>query len=622
MASIEQIAPEKASFNGVLSLEQRLPRPEIMVPVLAGLFFGLIKIIGTLPHPWATTAASPDDLARMAQVRDLLDGQHWFDLLQTRLDPPQGVWMHWSRLVDAPIAGLTWLGDLFGSGEAFALMVWPLLLLVAFFVVIAGISRELTGDKGVFFAVFVTVFFESTLQAFRPGRLDHHNVQILLSALLILSIMRLSRDPRWGAAGGLFAALMIGVGIETLPFVAAGTATVAALWLWDSRGQARGACAFGLSFAASTALVFAASVPFSRYTIAQCDSISMAHLVPAVVGGTGLALITSFVRENSHWHTKASALALLGIACAAILVLAFPHCVGDPYAALDPRLREIWLSNVSEANGAFTVMVEKPFIFALNAAPLMVLAGILVFANLTTSGESRKKWAILSAFTVTGIVVCIIQVRFFQFTHILCIPAAAWVMSRAYENLQQGFTVKRAVVLIAVPLVASPWLIVLPKLALDGLAGEEPQITEEAPLPTGSNAMLACQDTTARAAFASVAPGVMASRIFFGSTVLGHSNHSVIAAPYHRGQAGILDAYEIFSSPPEQARAILTRRNADYLAFCPTNENRIITGEDYPGGLVATLEAGSPPEWLVPVDNEHGGYLQIFRVSTAGNASR
>jgi hypothetical protein len=40
---------------------------------------------------------------RLVEVRDLIAGQGWFDLTQHRLDPP-GVSIHWSRVIDAPLA--------------------------------------------------------------------------------------------------------------------------------------------------------------------------------------------------------------------------------------------------------------------------------------------------------------------------------------------------------------------------------------------------------------------------------------------------------------------------------------------------------------------------------------
>ena len=47
-----------------------------------------------------------DDVMRLVQVRDLLAGQSWFDLTQARLGLEGGTLMHWSRLIDLPIAAL------------------------------------------------------------------------------------------------------------------------------------------------------------------------------------------------------------------------------------------------------------------------------------------------------------------------------------------------------------------------------------------------------------------------------------------------------------------------------------------------------------------------------------
>ena len=54
----------------------------------------------------AFTLVDTDDNMRISQVRALLAGQDWFDLRQYRLNPPFGADIHWSRLVDLPLAGL------------------------------------------------------------------------------------------------------------------------------------------------------------------------------------------------------------------------------------------------------------------------------------------------------------------------------------------------------------------------------------------------------------------------------------------------------------------------------------------------------------------------------------
>ncbi|TGQ96437.1 GtrA family protein, partial [Mesorhizobium sp. M4B.F.Ca.ET.200.01.1.1] len=47
-----------------------------------------------------------DNMLRLVEVRDLLAGQGWFDLHQYRMGLEGGFVMHWSRLVDAPIAAI------------------------------------------------------------------------------------------------------------------------------------------------------------------------------------------------------------------------------------------------------------------------------------------------------------------------------------------------------------------------------------------------------------------------------------------------------------------------------------------------------------------------------------
>jgi hypothetical protein len=82
----------------------------------------------------ALKVADGDDALRLVEVRDLLNGQSWFDLTQKRYLPPEGVPMHWSRLVDLPLAAaVRVLTPLLGEGLAFGMVAaaWPPLLLPA-----------------------------------------------------------------------------------------------------------------------------------------------------------------------------------------------------------------------------------------------------------------------------------------------------------------------------------------------------------------------------------------------------------------------------------------------------------------------------------------------------------
>src|SRR3546814_15789077 len=80
----------------------------------------LIAITAKWQAIGAVDLADTDDAMRMAQVRDLLAGQGWWDLAQYRVNPAGGgVLMHWSRIVDAPLAaGILLLKPLVGQAMA------------------------------------------------------------------------------------------------------------------------------------------------------------------------------------------------------------------------------------------------------------------------------------------------------------------------------------------------------------------------------------------------------------------------------------------------------------------------------------------------------------------------
>src|SRR5690606_27765524 len=104
-----------------------------------------------------------------------------------------GLLMHWSRLVDAPIAFIVvTAATLAGSqatGETVALVVWPLALYAAAFYLLLRIGRAAAGETIVF---PLTVIGAATLYyvgVFVPGNLDHHNVQLVLMLAMLLGLL-------------------------------------------------------------------------------------------------------------------------------------------------------------------------------------------------------------------------------------------------------------------------------------------------------------------------------------------------------------------------------------------------------------------------------------------------
>ena len=148
---------------------------------------------------------------RLVQVRDLLAGQGWFDPMQYRLDPPEGVAMHWSRLIDLPIAALIRVGTLVvpqALAERVATMVWPAALLLLFLAGVARLARELAGDAAARLALIFAALMGPVLQHFRPGAIDHHNAQLALLVWSLALIARAEPRPRDAAIAGMLCAAL------------------------------------------------------------------------------------------------------------------------------------------------------------------------------------------------------------------------------------------------------------------------------------------------------------------------------------------------------------------------------------------------------------------------------
>ena len=199
-----------------------------------------------------------DDNLRMSQVRALVGGQDWYDLRQYKLNPPTGANVHWSRLVDLPIAGIILvLRPLIGGidAERIAIAVAPMLpfLLLLFSLVL--ILRRLV-DRHAYPLVFVALFFAGSASGmFMPTRIDHHGWQLPLLATVVAGLTDPKR-ARGGAVTGSASALSLAIGLEMLIYLAIAGAATVLFWVWEPAERRRlsahaaslgGGAALGLS---------------------------------------------------------------------------------------------------------------------------------------------------------------------------------------------------------------------------------------------------------------------------------------------------------------------------------------------------------------------------------------
>ena len=226
-----------------------------------------------------------DDNLRLAQVRALLDGQGWYDLVQHRLDPVHGgADIHWSRLVDLPIAGLILASALLGGADAerWAAAIAPLLAFLPMLFGLALITRRLIDPRAVPLVLATLLFAASTTGMIQPLRLDHHGWQLAFLSLALAGMADPNRR-RGGVTLGLASAASLAIGLELLIYLALlGVATVL-LWVVNRIERDR-LSAYAVSLSGGTTLAFLMFASNANRA-PLCDALTPVWLGDALVAG-------------------------------------------------------------------------------------------------------------------------------------------------------------------------------------------------------------------------------------------------------------------------------------------------------------------------------------------------
>ena len=555
---------------------------------------------------------STDDVMRLVTVRDFLAGQDWFDLIQYRLNPPEGVPMHWSRLIDLPLATLIRVGETVLSpplAERVATIVWPAALLLLFLLGITRLARELSGEAAARLALIFAALTAPVLQHFRPGAIDHHNAQLVLLIWSVALAARTPAPPRELALAGALSALSLAIGVDMAPAIAALAAAVALRWVAQGDTARRATAAFALAFTAAMLALLAATVPPPHYAVAACDSLSIVHVTAAVIAGGGLALLTA-LRRLSTARRRLVAAGALGAIVAATLAATFPACLGDPYAHLDARLATLWLANVSEARSFTAMLRDLPQEVLAYYGLLAIGIGLGLQRCLREPGDARWSWIVAVAVLAALMAFALWQVRSAAAANAVAVALVPAALVRCWPATSSGPRLLGLgrTALVAALVINPAALIVIGSVGARGseaLAGApRSSIISDGP---GT-----CREAAEYARLAHLPKGLVLGFIDAGPFLLMETPHSVLAAPYHRNLAGNAAMLDIFLRPAAEASARLSALGADYVAFCPGAPERHNYAAAAPDGLVAVLARGEVPDFLerLPID---GTSLAVYR---------
>lgn len=590
------------------AIDRREPAPvrglwRIVLPIWAAVYGLLIamNIGGLSRHEFH----DPDDQLRLQQVRDLLAGQGWFDLHQYRIDAADGgVLMHWSRLVDIPIAGVIALARPFlgaDRAEQAALLVVPGLTLLAIMVLTGWIALRVLPKAAAPLAVLALAFAAPVIVQVLPARIDHHGWQIALALLAVAALL----DPlqrRGGVIAGSALAAWMAISFEGLPLSAWFIAVLALSALWDAELRPQLVAAMQ-ALAGASILLFLATRGTADL-IEHCDAIAPVHLAAFAWGAVCLTA-AQLLRSRSRGALLV-ALGLAGAGALAIVIGAAPQCTRGSFDMLDPVVRSFWYDNVQEGKPIFRSEWHLMAQYVL--PPLVGLVAALRLAR-TADGERRRWWLTYAAILGGSLAISILVARAAAIPGALAVVPLGWQLSRWMSALRRPanpllrigeLTAAAAVVFITL-------LPVVPVMAIENLLDDEAGIAKDEPTLT-----IACNARRAQRELAALAPGGILAPLDMGPDLLINSDHGVLATGHHRGAAAMRLTIDAFSGPPAGARAIMRAKGLRYLALCPTVQELDLYEKRAPHGFGAQLKRGQVPAWLVPVPMPSAAGLKVW----------
>lgn len=546
-----------------------------------------------------------DDNMRMSQVRGLLHGQGWYDLRQHRMSPPDGINIHWSRLVDLPIAGLILLLRPFLGGpgaERWGVAIAPMLPYLLVMFSLALTMRRLV-DKRAFALVLLTLWFAgSTNGMFMPERIDHHGWQLALVAVSVSALADPNRI-RGGLMLGIASALSLAIGLEMLIYIVIAGAATVLIWV-DDREERERLRAYALALGGGTAAAFLVFASNDNWN-AVCDAMSPVWLSDVLLGGALLFVLATL--SPADWKRRLALAVAGGVIVAAFHALVWPHCL-TRLEGVSPEVERLWLSHVREARPVYRHGWRIASLIV--ALPIAGAIGWAVLAwNKRRNRELLRRILATAAPGLVASVLLLWQTRTGPAAQMISTIGAAafvWILVPPLWKSRSAFV--RVPGVVAVVLIGAGGIV---PLALNAIPEKKPTARSQAI----GRANAQCNSLWGLRPVALQPKGIVFTFVDLGPRVITVTHHDSITGPYHRNGQQIADVMNAFRGSADQAHRLIAKYRSTYLLSCPNSSTTTIFMAETPKGFYAQLERGQVPNWLTPVPLPKKSPFKMWRVT-------
>lgn len=578
----------------------------------------LILVAWTSINDWKM--GDPDDQLRLVQVRDWIAGQSWWDVTQFRMNPPDGGPMHWSRLVDIPLAAsIIALTPILGQplAEQITAILIPLFTFGIIIALMASITRMHFGKKAALIAAAAPFMLLPITVQVLPMRIDHHGWQIVLFLVALRFAFDLKSPVRGAIITGLALAGWVEISIEGLPFAALFMGLFGLRWLTGEQGRDRQFAAGLASLALSSLLIFLATEP-PIWALNYCDEMSPVHFFAfsaAAIVAVAATIAGGRIPARFALIFKLVAGGVAAMAAIGVLLGVAPQCAGDAFANLDPLVRAYWYNRVLEG----LPLYAQPFSFvAQEVAGLAVsLAGVITMFRRTEGPTMADRIGLALLFAgcaLVGIQVARAAVYALAMSIVFMAPLVIDLFAKAEQH--KGMLYRTGLRLLACALILPGVIGTNVAKVAERLEETDPKaaMEKEAQMDLARK----CQAMEYIKPLDRLPPAQFMAGLDVSPGILQFTRHKVVATGHHRNQFAMRDVILAYTKDPETVRAIFAKRGIEYLVSCDGSFELLMYRRNAPQGLYARLEGGEKFPWLVRQPDI--GPYHLWRVTIDGGA--
>lgn len=612
--------------------------------ILGILYFVLLSYSYLALFGDSITFLDTDDFMRVMHIREFFNNYDLSNYFVARSNYPIGCELHWTRLYDFFLIGLTWIVDLFSDSlnqsiEFSCFIMSPIVGMVSM-VIAYNIFERFLPKSNIFLATALFCASPFLMAFFTFGRPDHHAFITMCMLIYMYCTVNMVLDQTDNKKNYVFTSIAatacVWASPETLIVLLLTDAVLFFSYMKDFEKTKAlylknllTACFVGIIamipnsgsnfFHCLLMSILLLLIPYTtlskrslnndtffKYWHYVCllfmmlfltdikpveyDKISIVHTTLFLCVSTFLAVNLQLIGRKSHLYDAIT----WAIAIALIFLSMFPRFMMGMSADVAPLIKKVWLSKIIELHSPLTGNMLWTF---------LVYSVITITAIVVKVQELRKQeitktniiWAIFVIIASCYWILACFAYRMLPYSVLFGLPIVVDLgMSSKYVK---NYTKISRMILT---MIISCFFIFVTSYFVE----TEIDLKKSNQKYTDAELFESIDNLSNR-------PVVIMAHTNFGPKLLYYTKHFVLGAPYHRQVEGIILSYSIMEMDNDLrvVRRILKKTNTHFI-FASHKQQK-----EFPNSFASALLAGQLPKWIsvVKIPEKFSDY-SVFKV--------